>query len=168
MPPLTQPELDAFLQQRGILCRIATVQADGAPHVTPVWFIFEGGEVLITPRKESSWLANLRREPRVALTIDEEAGPYRKVTVQGAARIVHDVGEDDAWRDLYYRIAERYVPPEGARRYIESTIDQPRALIAVPLAGSKVRTWRMPLAGEAYRGIWHDRYYVPGSKTANE
>jgi hypothetical protein len=166
MPALTPGERDAFLQQPAILCRIATIKADGAPHVTPVWFICEGGEVLITPRAGSAWLGNIRRDPRVALTIDEEAGPYRKVTVEGVARIAHDLGHDEEWRDLYRRIARRYVPAEGAERYIQETIDQPRALIAVPLAGSQVGTWRMPTAGEPYTGIWHRRYYVPGSKMA--
>jgi PPOX class probable F420-dependent enzyme len=168
MPALTPDERDAFLAEPGVLCRIATVRADGSPHVTPVWFIVEGGEVLITPRKESSWLGNIRREPRVALAIDEALRPYRKVTVEGTSRIVHDLGEDDAWRDLYRRIAERYVSAEGAQHYLESTIDQPRALIAVPLGGSAVRSWRMPGQGEDYRGIWHKRYYVPGSKMASD
>ena len=166
MPPLSTCEREAFLQQPGILCRIATVQPDGAPHVTPVWFIHEDGAILITPRAESAWLAHIRQNPRVALTIDDQEHPYNKVTVQGAAELLHDLGEDDSWRDLYRRIARRYVPPEGAEHYIQETIDQPRALLRVPLAGSKVRTWRMPVQGEEFRGIWHDRYYVPGSKLA--
>ncbi len=164
MPPLTRSEREEFLQQPGVLCRVATVDERGAPHVTPVWFAFEDGQIYITPRQHSAWLAHLRRDPRIALTIDEEAAPYRKVTLRGAATIAHEVGEDDAWRDLYRRIAKRYVPAEAADFYVDETIDQPRALVAVPLAGSEVRTWRMPVAGEAYSGIWHDRYYVPGSK----
>lgn len=47
-------------------------------------------------------------------------------------------------------------------------LDQPRALLRIPLAGSKVRTWRMPVPGEAYTGIWHKRYYVPGSNMATK
>lgn len=166
MPPLKPAERDTFLDQPGILCRVATVQPSGAPHVTPIWYIYSDGAIYITPRSESSWLENIRREPRVALTIDEEAHPYRKVTIEGEARIVHDLGEDDAWRDLYRDIAKRYVPPEAAEAYVRATTDQPRALIAIPLAGAKVGTWRMPLQGEAYTGIWHKRYYVPGSAMA--
>lgn len=164
MPALTTSEHDEFLAQPGILCRIATVTADGAPHVTPVWFIREGEDVFVTPRAQSSWLENVRREPRVALTIDEEAHPYRKVTLEGRARVVHELGEDDRWRDLYGRIATRYVPAESAEAYVRATIDQPRALLAISLADSRVRTWRMPVAGEEYSGIWHQRYYEPGSK----
>jgi len=166
MPPLSHAEREAFLTEPRILCRIATIKPDGAPHVTPAWFIYEGGEVLITPRARSAWLGHIRRDGRVALTIDEQPTPYRKVTVEGSARIVHETGCDDEWRDLYQRIAKRYTSPEGAEHYIQETIDQPRALIAVTLDGSIVRTWRMPVAGEPFRGIWHDRYYVEGSKMA--
>ena len=163
---MTVAERDELLERRGVLCRIATVKPDGAPHVTPVWFVRDGGDICITPRKESAWLGHIRRDPRVALTIDEEGGQYRKVTVEGLARIAFDVGRDDEWRDLYRRIAKRYVPDDGAEHYIQETIDQPRALIAVSLADAKVRSWRMPVPGEAYDGIWHQRYYVPGSKLA--
>ena len=166
MPQLSTEERDAFLDQPGILCRIATIRPDGAPHVTPVWFIHDGGEIVVTPRQESAWLEHIRRDPRVAITIDEEAGPYRKVTVEGLARFRFDTGHDAEWRDLYRAIACRYVPAAGAEHYIQETIDQPRALLAVPLEGSRVRTWRMPNPGEAYTGIWHRRYYVEGSKMA--
>jgi len=164
MPALTRSERDAFLQERGILCRIATLRPDGAPTVTPAWFIFENGQVLITPRARSAWLENIRRDPRVSITIDEEAGPYRKVRAEGRARILYDVGRDDDWRDLYRRIARRYVDDEGAEFYVQETIDQPRALIAVDLAEVDVSTWRLPDADEHSAGIWHRRYYEEGSK----
>lgn len=167
MPSLSSAERDAFLQQPGILCRIATVQPGGAPHVTPVWFVFEDAAIYVTPRAESAWLAHIRADPRVALAIDDQQAPYKKVTVEGAAELLHDVGQDDAWRDLYRRIARRYVTPEGAEHYVQETIDQPRGLLRIPLEGSKVRTWRMPIQGEPYTGIWHERYYAPGSKMAN-
>jgi hypothetical protein len=44
------------------------------------------------------------------------------------------------------------------------TDDQRRALLAVSLPDSEVRSWRMPLEGENYRGIWADRYYTPDAK----
>jgi PPOX class probable F420-dependent enzyme len=163
---MTPGEVTAFLQQPGVLVRIATLTPDGSPHVTPAWFILDGGDIVMTPRAESSWLAHLRRDPRIALTIDEDPHPYRKVTVEGTATFRFEVGHDDEWRDLYRAIAKRYTSADGAEYYIQETIDQPRALIAVPLAASKVRTWRMPTAGEPFKGIWHDRYYVPGSKMA--
>jgi nitroimidazol reductase NimA-like FMN-containing flavoprotein (pyridoxamine 5'-phosphate oxidase superfamily) len=88
MPKLTDQEMMDFLAERSHLARIATVRADGSPSVVPVWFIFEGGKVLITPRKHSAFLQNLQGEPRVAITIDEEAGRYRKVLFEGKAEIL--------------------------------------------------------------------------------
>lgn len=167
MPKLTDAERDAFLNERGVLMRIAVVRADGSPLVTPIWFIYEGaGEdaaVYFTPREKSEWFACLRRDPRVALCIDEQPLPYRKVLIEGQAELVHDVGADDSWRDQYRRIAERYVDPEGAEAYVQNTIDQPRGLYRLRLADAKVSSWRMPVEGEDGMGIWHDRYYVPGT-----
>ena len=164
MPKLTDAERDEFLATPGVLMRVSVVRADGSPLVTPIWFLYEDSAIYFTPRDKSEWFTCLRRDPRVALCIDEQPLPYRKVIVEGLAELVHDVGEDDAWRDQYRRIAGRYVDPEGAEAYVQNTIDQPRGLFRVPLEGSKVTTWRMPLEGEDGMGIWHDRYYVPGTK----
>jgi PPOX class probable F420-dependent enzyme len=164
MPKLTPQEIDEFLNERGHLARIATLKPDGAPSVVPVWFAYENGKIYITPRKHSEFGRNLRRDPRVAITVDEEAGVYRKVLVEGRVQFVYEDGEDAKWRDLYRRISCRYVDDASADYYINETIDQPRALIAVELTAAKVTTWRMPREGEPYTGIWATRYYVDGSK----
>jgi PPOX class probable F420-dependent enzyme len=166
VPRMTKTDLTGLLDEPGHLVRIGTVDADGMPRVVPTWFIHDGGEILFTPRGPSAFLANLRRDPRVGLSIDEEVLPYRKVTVQGTARIVHDLGEDDAWRDVYRQIAYRYISRERADAYVEATIDQPRALLAVALAASRVTTWRIPAEDEDQTGIWHRRYYLDGTVMA--
>jgi nitroimidazol reductase NimA-like FMN-containing flavoprotein (pyridoxamine 5'-phosphate oxidase superfamily) len=166
MPKLSPAEQDAFLSEPGVLMRVATVTDSGQPHVTPIWFLCEDGVIFFTPRKESAWLGHLRSRPDVALSIDEQPLPYRKVIVEGRAELLHDLGDDDTWRDLYRRIARRYVPPEAAEAYVQSTIDQPRALFSVDLAAARVRSWRMPVEGEDPTGIWHPRYYEPGSALA--
>ena len=99
----------------------------------------------------------------MALSIDEQAIPYRKVIIEGSAELVHDIGNDDVWRDLYHRIAERYVGAEGASQYIQNTINQPRGLYRVAIETAKLLTWRMPESGEASMGIWANRYYTPGT-----
>ncbi len=172
MPKLSPTELTNFLAERGHLLRLATVDDDGMPRLAPVWFTARraaagGTTILFTPRAESVFLHNLRRDPRIALSIDEDALPYRKVSVQGRAEIRFDVGNDDAWRDVYREIACRYLDDDGADRYLAATVDQPRALIAVDLDESATSTWRMPVEGEPATGIWASRYYAPGSRMAN-
>ncbi len=168
MPPLTAAEREQFLETPGVLMRVATVDSGGNPHVAPIWFIYEDGRLWFTPRAASAWLQHIRAHPRVALVIDEEAGPYRKVAVEGDAQLVHDVGDDDVWRDRYRRIARRYVPEAAAEAYVQNTMDQPRALLAVTLEDAVVTTWRMPEGDESQTGIWHRRYYADGSRYAAE
>jgi PPOX class probable F420-dependent enzyme len=161
MPRLTDDELTAFLAERGHLLRIATVDADGMPLVVPIWFIAEEGRIWFTPRERSACWGHLQRDPRTCVVIDEEAPPWRKLLVRGTARVDHQPGDDDAWRDRYRRIAERYVSPQGADAYITRTINERRALLSIAVEGDGVEssTWRMPVAGESARGVWAERYY---------
>lgn len=169
MPRLTKAEVDELLDERGHLLRVATVDDDGFPRVVPIWFIRQGDNILFTPRGSSVFLANIRRDPRVGLSIDEDPLPYRKVTARGTARIIHEPGNDDEWRDLYRSIAKRYVDDDVADAYVDNTSDQPRALIAVSMTApdSVTTTWRMPVGDEDATGIWHRRYFLDGTLMAN-
>jgi PPOX class probable F420-dependent enzyme len=168
MPRLTPAQVAQFLDEPGHLVRTATVDADGMPRVVPTWFVVDDGVLLFTPRSASVLWQNLERDPRLGLSIDDEAPPYRKVTLQGRAHVVHPAGEDEAWREVYLRIAGRYIPADDAARYVYGTVDQPRPLVGVALSGDDVvvTTWRMPLAGEDPTGMWHRRYYAEGTPLA--
>ena len=159
VPTLTPDEVVAFLTEPNHLLRLATVDEHGAPRVVPIWFAYELDRIWFTPRERSAWWADLQRDPRAALTIDEEPTPYRKVVVRGEVHVEHPPGEDDAWRDRYRRIACRYVPEEGADAYLSATHDEPRALLSIACDPTTVTTWRMPLPGEDPTGIWAGRYY---------
>jgi PPOX class probable F420-dependent enzyme len=164
MPKLQVAERDAFLAEPGFMMDIATLEADGAPLVTPIWFVYEQGRIWFTPRQHSQWLKNIRNDPRVALCIDETVMPYRKVIVRGKAKVVHEVGNDDEWRDRYRRIAQRYIPLDDANAYVDGTDDQPRALCSLTLDDADVKTWRMPVGDEPYQGIWAKRYWTADAK----
>ena len=166
MPKLNTAERDAFLAERGMIMHIGTVGGDGAPLVTPIWFIFEDGRIWFTPRQHSEWLRNVRADNRVAISIDESAVPYRKVVVRGSASIDFEVGNDDAWRDRYRRIAQRYISIDHADAYVDGTDDQPRALCSLVLADAEVRSWRMPIDDEPYQEIWAKRYWTENAKVA--
>ena len=168
MPKLTDNEQHEFLSTPGILMRIACVRSDGSPLVTPIWFIHHDEAICFTPRAQSEWFGCLKEDARVALCIDEQNLPYRKMIIEGQAELLHDLGEDDTWRDLYRAITGRYVPPAAAEDYVLNTIDQERALYRVPLKSSTVKSWRMPLEDEPQNGIWHQRYYASGTKFSDD
>lgn len=168
MPKLTPTEQNEFLAEPGVLMRIACVREDGSPLVTPIWFIHHDNAICFTPRAQSEWFGCLKQDSRVALCIDEQNLPYRKMIVEGSAELLFDLGNDDDWRELYRNIAKRYVPADAAEAYVQNTIDQERALYRVPLATSTVKSWRMPVDGEPANGIWHQRYYAAGTKFSND
>ncbi len=159
MPRLTPAQVTEFLGEPGHLVRIATVGPDGAPSVAPIWFLHRDGRIWFTPRERSSWWRNIRRDPRVAMTIDEDVAPFRKVFVAGAVTVEFEPGQDDDWRATYRDIAIRYTPDAFADAYINATVHEPRALLSLPLDPAAVTTWRMPQRGEDPAGVWAGQYY---------
>jgi nitroimidazol reductase NimA-like FMN-containing flavoprotein (pyridoxamine 5'-phosphate oxidase superfamily) len=161
VPGLTSDEVEAFLDEPGHLLRLGTIGTDGLPRVVPIWFIHRDGAIWFTPRARSAWLDDLRRDAGVCATIDEGEPPMRKVIARGRAELVHDLGADDAWRDLYRDIACRYTPERFADAYLADTVDEPRALFRLSLAAADVATWRMPMIdrGENPLAVWSAQYY---------
>jgi PPOX class probable F420-dependent enzyme len=71
-----------LLQARNF-CNVGSIRADGTPHVVPVWVDLEGNEVLLNTAEGRAWLANLDRDPRVTLTVQNLENPYEYVTIRG-------------------------------------------------------------------------------------
>jgi nitroimidazol reductase NimA-like FMN-containing flavoprotein (pyridoxamine 5'-phosphate oxidase superfamily) len=161
MPRLTPVELTDLLIERSRLMRLATVDASGGPYVVPVWFLFEDGRLLVTPRGHSLWWHHIEADPRVCMTVDEERLPYRKAIIQGRVDVVYRPGHDDEWRDLYRRLCLRYWGDAAVTDYIGSTRHVARALVGLHLAAAEVTTWRLPVAGEDTRRVWPRRYDEP-------
>lgn len=160
MPKMSNDEVLAYLEGPGRLVRIGTVDGDGLPLVVPTWFVLRDGELLVTPRERSSWFANLQRSPKTCFTID---GDGCQVVVRGEVRVVHPLGHDDEWRDVYRVITLRYLPEAAADAYLRDTWDEPRALVGLHLEASVVTTWRFPMReGEDWLDVWAPRYYHEG------
>ena len=170
MPKMSSEQIERLLARNGLV-RIATTSADGSPLVVPVGYLYRDGEILMTAREKVSWLADIRRDPRVCLSIDDGRYPLPKVTVRGEAEIRYEPGDDDLWRDRRLPL-NAPEPPEPERvlddgteewtyaaAYHAMTRDEPRALVAVNLARSVVTSWRMPVVGEQLEGSWAGRYY---------
>lgn len=90
---MTSSETRGFLLHGTRTAKVATVMPDGAPHVAPVWFVLDGEQVVFTTSANSAKGRNLRRDPRVALVVDDEEPPYAYVHLRGVATISSDPGE---------------------------------------------------------------------------
>ena len=90
----TIPEQFRDLFTKKSFAHLATVSADGAPQVTPVWVDFDGTHVRFNTAKGRIKVKNLARDPRVALSIIDPENPYRYVQVRGRVVEVTERGAD--------------------------------------------------------------------------
>ncbi|MEU1147850.1 pyridoxamine 5'-phosphate oxidase family protein [Streptomyces sp. NPDC005863] len=89
---MTPEELDAFLASERT-CRVATVSPDGAPHVSTLWFAWDGTSMWLYSITRSKRWSDLRKEPRIAVVVDtgEEYGELRGVELSGTVEFVGEV-----------------------------------------------------------------------------
>ena len=81
-----------ILDKRGF-AHLATPMKDGSPQVTPVWFDYDGNHIRINSAKGRLKDKNMRRDKRVALSIQDPDNPYRYIAVRGA---IDEITEDGA------------------------------------------------------------------------
>lgn len=107
-------ETRSFLSEGTRTGKLATVRADGRPHVAPVWFVLDGDDLVFTTWHESVKAANLDRQGRASLCVDLEEPPYAFVVVEGRVTTSEDPGEL-----LFFatRIADRYMGRDRAQEY---------------------------------------------------
>ncbi|MET9293968.1 PPOX class F420-dependent oxidoreductase [Streptomyces sp. NPDC003077] len=110
---MTKDEWQRFLSEGSKTGKLATVRADGRPHVVPVWFLLDGDDLLFMVSKESVKGRNLLRDGRAALCVDSEVMPYRYATAEGRVEVNEDA--DDLRRSATL-IAARYVGEEAAEK----------------------------------------------------
>jgi PPOX class probable F420-dependent enzyme len=103
-----------FLAEGRRTGKVATVRADGRPHVAPIWFALDGKDLVFTTGTESVKGRTLRRDPRLALVVDLEAPPYAFVLVEGTATLSEDLAE---MLPLATAIGARYMGEELAAEF---------------------------------------------------
>jgi PPOX class probable F420-dependent enzyme len=111
---MTEEEYRSFLLDRARTASLATVRADGRPHVAPIWFDLDGDTIVFTTGESTVKGRNMRRDPRVSLCIDEEKPPFHFVLIEGMAELT---AEDP---DLLYwatRLGNRYMGADRAEEY---------------------------------------------------
>jgi PPOX class probable F420-dependent enzyme len=77
------PESFMDLMEAKAFAHLATTMPDGSPQVTPVWFGFDGSHVLINSSKGRRKDKNIRRDPRVSISMCDPDNPYRYLEIRG-------------------------------------------------------------------------------------
>ena len=106
----TLPEKARALVESGRLGHLVTLGADGSPQVSLVWVGLDGDEIVSAHLNEHQKVRNIRRDPRVALTIEgherNTMGLDEYLVVYGTARIT-----EGGAPELLQRLAEVYLGP---------------------------------------------------------
>ena len=85
--------LDLF--EKKAFAHLATLMTDGSPQVTPVWIDYDGTHLLVNSAKGRQKDRNMRRDPRVAVSIQDPDDPYRYLQVRGEVVEITQEGADD-------------------------------------------------------------------------
>ena len=88
------PDKHADLFKKPAFANLATIMPDGSPQVTPVWCDYDGKHVLFNTAEGRLKDRNLRRDPRVALSIMDPENPYRYLQIRGRVVDVTKKGAD--------------------------------------------------------------------------
>ena len=88
---------------------LTTLQADGAPNSSPVWFWYDGERIVVSTLAERAKHRNVLRDPRLSFTVVDPAKPLRYLEVRGTVTIASD--PDGVTRD---RIAAKHGYDDGA------------------------------------------------------
>jgi Pyridoxamine 5'-phosphate oxidase len=89
---MSTEERDEFLRSERT-CRVASVKSNGAPHLSALWFVWDGESLWLTSIVKSQRWTDIEREPRVSILVDtgHGFGELRGVEISGTAQVVGEV-----------------------------------------------------------------------------
>jgi PPOX class probable F420-dependent enzyme len=92
---------------------IATVMKDGSPQVSPVWVYRNGDNVMISTGVDRQKTRNLKRDPRIALSIADIDQPFPPLQIRG--RVVEIITGEPAV-DGFVEVSKKYTGNEPAQK----------------------------------------------------
>ncbi len=103
------------LLQSAIPARLAYIWTDGTPRVIPIWFHWNGRELVLATPPKAPKLKALAKNPKVSLTIDDNQFPHKVLLIRGTARLE----TVDGIVPEYAAAAERYFGREQGQAWVQ-------------------------------------------------
>ncbi|MGZ4676178.1 MAG: PPOX class F420-dependent oxidoreductase [Acidimicrobiia bacterium] len=151
---MSDAEVSAFLE-RSRTATMATIGADGLPHLVAMWYGLVDGKIYFETKAKSQKAVNLRRDPRIVVMV--EAGDtydqLRGVSIEGTTHLIEDTTSDEYWAAAV-SVFERYNGPysEEMKPFVDVMMNK---RVVVRVDPTRSRSWdhrkldqpAMPLAG---------------------
>jgi nitroimidazol reductase NimA-like FMN-containing flavoprotein (pyridoxamine 5'-phosphate oxidase superfamily) len=155
---MSPEDVNEFLEEPH-LARVACLDANGWPTVVPMWHQWDGRGFWVVGREKSEWAGLLERDPRCALTIDEESlgqdmgtgRAQRRFVAQCTATVVERPNVGGRWVEIARAMSLRYYGENGPK-YLEPTLGWKRWLIRLD-----------PVRTMTWQGIGWPRRYLEGT-----
>jgi nitroimidazol reductase NimA-like FMN-containing flavoprotein (pyridoxamine 5'-phosphate oxidase superfamily) len=119
---------------------VATVNADGSPHVVPLWFVWPEDAVYVSTRRPSRTWSNAGRDPRVSISMDLGRG-WNELAGVSIAGLAEPLSADhpgmrrpiSAWHEKYRSL----LSGDGFARFAEEVT----SLTFLRVVPQRLRTW---------------------------
>ena len=117
------PEQLTEITKPPLLGILTTVNPDGSPQATPIWYLYDGETFNVTCHGGRVKVRNVRRNPKVTLVVVDTASYGDPLIVRGTARLIEE-GADE----LTHRMARRYEDEAKGRATAEGLIEHARTI----------------------------------------
>jgi PPOX class probable F420-dependent enzyme len=106
---MTPDEMHAFLDE-GRDLQVASINADGTPHLVTMWYLRDGEDLLFWTYAKSQKVVNVRRDPRATVLVatGEKYEELKGVSINGSTTVIDDLDEVLAFGEKVY---EKYWGP---------------------------------------------------------
>ncbi len=105
------------LLREPIVSFVTTLRSDGTPHMTPVWHMVDGDEVVIAVGRQTVKARNVRRDPTAALCVAADQSPQPWLLLNGAARL-----SEDGVEEFVRAVSAHYMGSEEASPYADDIL----------------------------------------------
>ncbi len=125
---LQHPASQELLQSK-IPARLAYVWTDGTPRVVPIWFHWNGKEIVMATPPKAPKLRALAKNRKVSLTIDDNTFPHKVLLIRGTARLE----PLDGIVPEYAAAAERYFGPEQGKAWVNQLRSMVSSMVRITI-----------------------------------
>ena len=127
---MTPAEIEQFMQPPRHA--IIAANTEGPPHLSPVWYVYEAGQLYFTISTRTTKYRHLRRDPRLSACIDGGHPDWRTVMLYGTVEFI-EYGQS-LEEAMFWRIMKRYYDSEAeAIEFGQSIRDETRVLAVMTI-----------------------------------